>query len=666
MTEKLLVVDDLAHNRYLLRSLLERHGFQVIEAEDGAQAIAIARREVPDALITDLLMPQMDGFELCREWVRDDRLKYAPVIVYTATYTNDEDRQFVLDLGAAAFIIKPAEPSALVEQIRLVLARNHPRTPAAPASGDASFHARYSARLQHKLQDKVEQLAHTEKALRQYVRRCEAIFDLAPEGIVCLGSELTIQCLSFGAERMLGRTEAEAAGTSLDTLFAADDMGLARAQLTLARAHEQRTWFEARALRQGGGTVECAVTLTWLGDDVGFVVLLEDLADARQAAAEKQKLEEQLATAQRMEALGRLVGGVAHDFNNYLSVIIGHAEMLTDDLPPSSQAAEDAQRIREASERAVGLVKQLLAFSRLRPAAVCVLNPGEVVSKMEPMLRRLIGEHVELRVETSADAGSIEIDPSQLEQVVLNLVVNARDAMPYGGVVTVAVACAGGQVTLAVTDTGGGMDEATQAHVFDPFFTTKAPGAGTGIGLATVRAVVERHGGSISLTSAPGRGARFQAQFPRVGARTEPAPNDSGATASHRGRGELILVVEDDAIVRALTERILKRAGYRVLSAAHANAAAGLLAGFAGPVDLSLIDVVLPRVGGPTLAEDLAAAQSTRLVLFTSGYPREDLVQQRGLPAGAPLIQKPFSAAELCGAVRAVLDGEPPPPSDRA
>ena len=397
----------------------------------------------------------------------------------------------------------------------------------------------------------------------------------------------------------------------------------------------------------------------------GRLVLAKDVT-------ERLRLEEQLRQAQKMEAVGRLAAGVAHDFNNILTAILGSAELLIDDLPEGHEHRVDAEEIRRAAQRAADLTRQLLAFSRQQVLAPKVLDLNAVVRGVETMLRRLIGEHIELRTALVGDLGAVRADPTQLEQVLLNLVVNARDAMPQGGKLTIETAntdlgeqyarehgagVAGPHVLLAVSDTGTGMDAATRAHLFEPFYTTKEFGRGTGLGLATVYGVVKQSGGHIWVYSEPGQGATFKIYLPRVQEAPEPlvAAEPGGVRAAARG-SETILLVEDEQIVRSLARRVLSQQGYTVLEAPAGLEALAVSNAHPGDIHLLLTDVVMPGIGGRELARQLAARRPRARVLYLSGYSDDAIVSHGLLDPGTFFLQKPFTPQALTRKVREVLD----------
>jgi len=387
---------------------------------------------------------------------------------------------------------------------------------------------------------------------------------------------------------------------------------------------------------------------------------------------ERKQLEEQFHQAQKMEAVGRLAGGVAHDFNNLLTAILGSADLVLDSLTAGVPEREEVEEIRKAAVRAADLTRQLLAFSRQQVIAPTVLNPNGVVANMDKLLRRLLGEDVELRTVLAPDLAAVKADPSQLEQIVLNLAVNARDAMPNGGKLTIETqnveldqeyvrghlsAQPGPYVMLAVSDTGVGMDAATQSRIFEPFFTTKEQGKGTGLGLATTYGIVKQSGGWIWVYSEPGHGTSFKIYLPRVAEAAAPAAPSPVPPLSVRG-SETVLLVEDDEMIRKLVQKVLKANGYAVLVAASGRDAERVAEQHEGPIDLLMTDVVMPGLSGREVARRLSAARTGIRVLYLSGYTDDAIVHHGVLDPGVAFLQKPFTPAVLGRKVREVLDAK--------
>ena len=420
--------------------------------------------------------------------------------------------------------------------------------------------------------------------------------------------------------------------------------------------------------------------IVWLSDHVRVVTdslgrarrlrgAMIDITNQKHALDALRRREQQLRQAQKLEALGRLAGGIAHDFNNLLTAIQGHTSLMLAELEEGDAHRADLQEIKRAAERAASLTRQLLAFSRKQVLQPKIVDLNVIVQEMEKLLRRVIGEDIELVVLQEPSLGRALADPGQLEQVVMNLVVNARDAMPCGGRITIETANVdldertaqrlpgpirpGPYVMLAVTDTGHGMDKETQSRIFEPFFTTKEKG--TGLGLSTVYGIVKQSGGYIWVYSEPGQGTTFEVYLPRVEAVAEPATG-ADRLGEARGGSETILVVEDEGAVRDLVRRSLERKGYTVLCASSTDEALTLGSRRDRPIHLLLTDVVMPQMSGYELARRLTLLRPEMRVLYMSGYPENGTAQRAMMEPGAWLLEKPFTPYELTSAVRRVLD----------
>ncbi len=397
--------------------------------------------------------------------------------------------------------------------------------------------------------------------------------------------------------------------------------------------------------------------------------LQREIGERKKAETALRSSEDQLRQAQKMEAIGQLAGGVAHDFNNLLSVILGYTQIIAAEVGPDHPTLGFLREIETAGMRASKLTKQLLAFGRKQVLVPRVVDLSEVIQDMATMLRRIIGEDIDLRVRLSQDPELARLDPTQVEQVIMNLVLNARDAMPQGGRLTIETRhveldaeftashhgiTPGSYVMLAVSDTGVGMDSATQARAFEPFFTTKADGRGTGLGLSTVFGIVRQSGGTIWIYSEVGSGTTIKIYFPRVIECEESEPAAPPPTLALRGH-ETVLLVEDEPNVRALVESVLARQGYTILEAASADDALRLADSFEGTIDLLLTDVVLPRVSGTELAARMSEKRPGTKVLFMSGYTGQAIPHSEALPPGAAFLEKPVGVDNLTRRVRDVL-----------
>jgi len=445
--------------------------------------------------------------------------------------------------------------------------------------------------------------------------------------------------------------------------------------------------YQTRARRRDDRIIDIQVDWNYKrnkdGKPIGFVSVITDITAKLKAERERQQLEAQLRQSQKMEALGKLAGGISHDFNNLLAAILGSCEFILKDPADAEAVKEHTVEIQKASTTAAGSTKQLLAFSRRQVMLPRVLNLNQVVRDMEKILRRLIGEHIELVGNLDDDVWPVLADPAQISQVIMNLAINARDAMPEGGKLTIATSRAfrtqlelgsshgsgsgltpGDHTCLSVSDAGCGMDEATRGRIFEPFFTTKGPKKGSGLGMATVYGVVTQSKGHIEIDSEPGKGTTMRIYLPRSLEEAKPATGAAinetalGQDIEHLGGSETILLVEDEAPIRTLAKRILEMYGYKLITAPDAESALEAFEFHGGLVDLVLTDVLLPGMRGPDLAEKLRITQPQLKVLYMSGYTDTDMAQQDLLEEVVGYLQKPFHSSELVRSIRRLLDGE--------
>jgi two-component system, cell cycle sensor histidine kinase and response regulator CckA len=499
--------------------------------------------------------------------------------------------------------------------------------------------------------------------------RGELILNSAGEGIVGVDGEGRTTFANTAAAAMTGWSVAELIGHPLGERVAPE--GDAVPWGWSAANAPGRVTGETVFRRKDGTTFPVeyvGAPIEQRGTVAGAVVVFNDITQRKRADEALRETEQRLRQSQKMEAVGQLAGGIAHDFNNLLTVIIGRSDRVHRHIGPDSAFRDDLELITTTGMRAASLTRQLLAFSRNQMLQPEVLDLNVVVRNTTGMLRRLIGEHIRLDTVLPDSLGAVRADPAQVEQVIMNLVVNARDAMPDGGTVTIATADvrvddglversdlgAGPFVRLEVSDTGCGMDAGVQAHLFEPFFTTKAPGKGTGLGLATVYGIVKQHGGAIYVDSVVGKGTTFSIYLPRATGRlgvwsaTAPTPE--------RGR-ETILLVEDEAAVRDLAAEILLEYGYTVLTAVP-DGALTLVARHPGDIHLLLTDVIMPQISGPVLAANVLRLRPETRVLFMSGYTDDAIVPKGVLDDPSRLLMKPFRAGELLAKVREILDRE--------
>jgi PAS domain S-box-containing protein len=514
-----------------------------------------------------------------------------------------------------------------------------------------------------------------EEQLRRAEENYRSIYDNAVEGIYRSSREGGFIAANPAMARMLGYDSVQELIESV-TDVTRQLYVRPETRAEFQRLIEQQGFvrgFELQCYRKDGSIAWHAISTRAVRDQAGAVIcyegIAEDITERKQAEAELRENQERLRLAQKMEAVGRLAAGVAHDFNNMLAVIMGSAELMRMRLQPDHPAQANAEDILKAATRAASLTRQLLAYSRKQVLQPKVLDLNAVVTEIEGMLRQVLGAHIEITAVLGPALGRVRADPGQLQQVVLNLVVNARDAMPEGGKLTIETAnaeldssCTGGRdwavqpgpyVLLAVSDTGCGMDADTRARALEPFFTTKEPGKGTGLGLSTVYGIVKQSGGHIDICSEPGRGTTVRIHLPRADGALAPADR---ATCAPRPGWETVLLVEDEELVRQVIQEALTWGGYTVLEATSAGEAVALSASHEGPIDLLVTDLVMPGRNGQELAARMTELRPGIAVLCISGYADQAVVHRGQLDPGTAFLQKPFTPDTLLRTVREVLD----------
>ncbi len=693
MPYHILIVDDNEQSLYMLQVLLQGHNYKVTTANNGAEAMEFARNNPPDMIITDILMPVMDGFALCHQWMDSSQFKDIPFVFYTATYTDPKDESFALALGATRFIAKPIEPALLIKEIQEIFKEHRAAqkaAPAHPAKKETVYLKEYNQALIRKLEDKMAQVEESNKQLsnlykqaqqeiserkqiEESLRQSEARLAEA-QRIAHLGNwewNISTGELHWSDEvyRIFGvlPQEFDATYQTFIQTIHPGDRDFVEKSIDAALYEKQPYNIECRILRPNGEQravhFQAEITLTNAGQPVQMIGIIQDITEAKQ-------LEEQLRHSQKMEAIGRLAGGIAHDFNNLLTAILGYSQFLLNDLGMNNPLRQDVEMIKQAGERAAALTRQLLTFSRKQALQPQIINLNHIVTNVEQMLRRLLNENIELITIPEAELGQVEADPGQIEQVILNLAINARDAMLQGGKLIIETANtyldeayarqyidvkAGPYIELTVSDTGIGMDTETQPYIFEPFFTTKGEGKGTGLGLATVHGIVKQSNGHIRVYSEPGYGTTFKIYLPQIGKIFTGAKQNHSKPESYSGT-ETILLVEDEKMVRDLAYAILTGHGYTVLQAGNGAQALDIAQQRTEAIHLLLSDVVMPKIGGIALASQLKAIHPETKILLMSGYSINIVERQAIHGANPGFINKPFTVASLSRTVRELLD----------
>jgi PAS domain S-box-containing protein len=517
--------------------------------------------------------------------------------------------------------------------------------------------------------------ARAEEALRESEERFRQIYDETPIGYHELDTRGRIVRVNRTELEMLGYPVEEMLGQPVWKFVLEEETTRHVIMAKISGDVSFHETFERTYRRKDGTTLPVLVKDRVIRDKGGRIIgirsTVEDITERRRSEEALRKSEEQLRQWQKVEAIGRLAGGIAHDFNNLLMTIKGCSEILLQECDAQDPRREEAEEIQKAAERATSLTRQLLAFGRRQILQPQVLDLNKVVTNMNKMLQRVIGEDIQLLTVLEPKLRPVKVDPGQIEQVIMNLAVNARDAMPRGGRLTIETANVfldedyaqrhvsvkpGSYVMLAVSDNGCGMDQETQSHLFEPFFTTKEKGKGTGLGLSTVYGIVKQSGGNIWAYSELGRGTTFKIYLPMV---TQAVKEKYARTERRRisARGaETILLVEDEKAVRMMIRKTLQSKGYTVLEAQHGQDALDICEHYSRPIHLMVTDVVMPRMSGKELAEQLAPNRPEMKILYMSGYPDNSIVQHGVLEPGTEFLQKPFALNTLEAKVRELLD----------
>jgi signal transduction histidine kinase/DNA-binding response OmpR family regulator len=835
---KILIVDDSEDSRIILKKTLESSGYTVEDASNGQDALQIARQRTPDMIISDILMPGMDGFRICREIKRDYQLRKIPFVFYTANYVAPEDERLGLSLGASRFIIKPVEINKFLKIIEEVLQEYKDKklpVPESPHIENSELSRMYDERLGIKIDETLEELKRERSSLFESEERFRSVVDNIGIGIYMVNRNMEIllvnnqlknwfpnvdlsqkkpcykilqkyfghltlsncpiyrtfndgkvheteQEQTLGEERKYYRIISSPVKDDRGNIIAAiqmieditahkraeeqlkHDYHIQNAINSILRISLETISFEEQLER----ILDLLISLPWLalqskgciyliekdpnilimkvqrglseshrrncsqvhvnksicgrafsgrepifthtidecqeyshgnvsehgyycvpiltGDKTfGVITLYVEKGHTREqkeisflsavakilaGIIERKQLENQLYLSQKLEAVGLLAGGVAHDFNNLLTLIFGYSDLLLIKFGLNEELSTKIKEIKKAGEKAASLIRQLMVFSRKQMLQPTIIDLNSVVTDMKKMLKRIISENIELTSLLAPDLGNIKIDPGQLEQVIMNLVVNARDAMPKGGKLTIETANVeftkdntykyidlkpGHYVMLAISDSGCGMDDKIQSQIFEPFFTTKEHGKGSGLGLSTVYGIIKQNGGHIIVYSEPDQGTTFKIYLPRIYKKGISITPQQTIDMFPRG-SETILVVEDDSTLREMVSHMLIESGYTVLKAGNGEEAMRICKKHQKPIHLMITDVIMPGMSIIELVKRISSLHPETKVLYTSGYT-DNAVVRHGLlekPEGA-FLQKPFSSFTLLCKVRKIL-----------
>jgi len=682
---KILIVDDKYENRYLMESLLKGNGYEAQAAINGAEALDLLINNNFDLIISDILMPVMDGFELCRKVKTDEKLHHIPFIIYTATYTGPQDEAFALKIGADRFILKPCEPEIFIEAIRDLMSADKRGniTAIKEEPHEEEILKLYNERLVRKLEQKMLELekevqarSETEKTLKQSENRYRSLYNSIRDAIIIADTDIRMIDCNRAFVDLFGYTFEEISGKK-SLLIYENENEFRRLGNALKEHVSDSSFLYTVNLKKKDGTVfpgEVGVFYlrTDEGELAGFIGLIRDVTEKKQADTIQRNLEAQLYQAQKMESIGRLAGGIAHDFNNLLSVILMYGNIVMESLGKDHPQHEKLNQIYQAGIRAGNLTRQLLAFSRKQVLETKILDVNSVVTGFEKLIRHMIDEDIQMKVLLDSAPLTVKADITQLEQVLMNLSVNARDAMPDGGILTIETRGIelnnafiektpsikpGKYAMILVSDTGCGMEIETMDQIFEPFFTTKESDKGTGLGLATSYGIIKQHGGSIFVSSKPGQGTVFTIYLPLSAELNEPPEKNRKVQKLGTG-SKTILVVEDEPSLRNLISKILTKHGFTVILSETASDAIEKAKGHQNPIHLVLSDVVLPGMKGPEVFHHILDHHPEAKALYMSGYT-DNIIMSNGLGKDdIQFIQKPFTANALLEKCSQVLQDQ--------
>ncbi len=692
---KVLIVEDGASARKLLRIILEHYGCTVIEAQDGEEGLDLAARHMPDIIISDGLMPRMDGFQLLRALKSDPGLASIPFIFYSSTYIGEKEVELALSLRAEAFVTKPVEPALLWEKICAIMEglEKHQNTNAPPEinESDEQYLREYSSVVATKLEKKVHELeealvlrTQAEAALKEQEQELATIFEDAPFILLLLDEERRVRKMNgmacsftgLAAADMIGRRNGEILHClhALDTgegcgfsLYCRECVfrGIVMDTFETGQRHHQVEASLTLYVQGKEQTIQFLVSTTkvMVADKAMVLLSLQDIS-------EYKKIETQLHHAQKMESIGTLAGGIAHDFNNILTTIFGYGDIALMNMAVDNPQRQNVEHMLQAAQRAASLAKDLLLFSRKQISNKNCVDLNEIVCAVKKFLLRVIGEDIACTI--SLDEGKLPVfaDAHQLEQVLMNFATNARDAMPNGGtflIVTERVqldeefiaahgfGISGMYAVLTVTDTGIVMDDETLRQIFDPFFTTKEVGKGTGLGMSVAYGIIKQHDGHITVFSEPGLGTTFKVYLPITLSKTK--ETEAALKPEKPAKGtETILLAEDDEVVRNMAFSLLSAFGYEVIIAVDGEDAVQKFRENRDRIKLLLFDMIMPNKNGKDAFDEIREIEPDMKIIFSSGYVTDSIHQKFMGCDNVMLISKPYLPTNLLAMVRKLLN----------
>lgn len=686
---KILIVDDNEESRYMLEWLLKEKGYDVIAKVNGHEGLQQLKSDSFDLVISDILMPVMDGFTLCRKLKADEQLRKIPFIIYTATYTGPKDETLALEMGADRFVVKPSEPEEFLRIIEEVVKNKEAgKSPKQESEQPEEVILRlYNDRLVRKLEQKMlqtEKEITARRAAEKKLKRSEQLLKTAQQTGKIGGWEYDINSKQVYWTEETFRIHGLESGAYPEGSEKLIEQSLmcyseeSRSELIKAfrRCCETGEPYELESSFTGFDgeqiIVRTAGKATKENDKIVKVSgYIQDITEFKKEESEKNRLRDLLNQRQKLDSIGQLTGGIAHDYNNMLTVILGFVEIALDETGENTKLRNYLLEISKAAQRSALITRQLLTFARKQTLKPQTVNLNEIINDMHVMLRKLIVEEIDLVLKQEEDLWKINIDPAQLEQILANLIINAQEATTGTGQITVETANItvdkefqkeipeipeGKHVLLKVSDTGIGMDEEVKKQLFLPFFSTKEMGRNTGLGLATVFGIVEQSNGFIKIDSEPGQGASFSIFFP-VGESTEqPKPVVRKPDFPAYKGSETIFLVDDEETLLGVVKPLLERYGYRVITAHTPTMAVAMLEEFSGQIDLLITDVIMPEMNGYQLREMMKKAHPKIECIFMSGYPSNVIEKSGVIREGIHFLQKPFLAKTLAEKIRMIFD----------
>ncbi len=672
----ILIVDDNAENIYLLEALLKGNGYEVVIAGNGLEALGCLKTATVGLVISDILMPKMDGFQLCRAVRSDEQLSSIPFIFYTATYTDEKDAELGIKLGADRFLVKPQDTEVILTVIKEVLSEHAPHPVIKqPLGAEMEFFRQYNEILFHKLEKKVTDLEVANRALLESETRFRSIFDQSPVAYQSLDEEGKFLYVNDRLCRLLQYDSPELIGRSFSTIWPPETKP--RFAKTFADFKQNgEIHSQLQLVRKDGSPIEVYIEGRIQSDASSKFIsthcVFFDITERRRAESEKILLENQLRQAQKMEAIGQLAGGVAHDFNNIMSAIVGYAAIALMKMKQDDPNRHSIEQIQTAANRATVLTQSLLAFGRKQNVNLVTINLNDVILKFEKFLLRLLKENIRLKVETAEKDLHIVADRGQLEQILMNLVTNSRDAMPKGGDILIKTGLinvdqslidaegvkqpSGIYAFLTVTDTGTGMTDEVKQKIFEPFYTTKEEGKGTGLGLAVVFGIVKQHNGFINVCSNPGRGTTFKIYLPSSNGSAPAESQKMEEEVPARGGTETLLFAEDDATIRKMSISVLQEYGYTVIEAVDGLDAVAKYAKNIDGIRLVMLDGIMPNMNGKEAWLNIKKQNPEVKTIFISGYAENIFTKKMFSDKNTVFLQKPVTPTVLVRKIRDMLD----------